>query len=146
MLFFSAQSDRLCYASTLGGSGVHITTLEQKERVKAVLVAQTVVHVFRNSVKITTMSSSVLRSSQPWFAFAWSNQPHFFFQCANALMYQCSNVDVAPILDVAAQPRELIPLYKAPSTKCYKLMSLIYTFTHTYGYIQDTKRNQKQRV
>ena len=49
-------------------------------------------------------------------------------------------IDVAAILEEAAPPCELIQwsqwseLYKAPSTKCCKLMSLIYTFTYIKIY------------
>ena len=54
----------------------HFVTFWDKRRVWRLFY--TVVHVFRNSGEITTISSFVLRSSKPWFAFGWSNQPHIF--------------------------------------------------------------------
>ena len=70
---FSPESDRPRYASNVSEcGGVHIrrwSKRRNKRRVWRLLVAETVVHVVRNSREITTVSSSVLRSSQPWFAF-----------------------------------------------------------------------------
>ena len=127
------------------------------------------------------MSSSVLQSSQPWFAFAWLNQSHIFFpvhKCSNiygdckvAALKSCwqwlwvklqshsqtheTNFTVSILsnnLKVSALDRtsaslpswiwQLCPvnkykwreLYKAHSTKCYRLMSLINTFTHIRIY------------
>ena len=58
-------------------------------------------------------------------------------------------VDIAAILEEAAQPRELIRVngvnfIKPPCTKCLKLMPLIYTFIHVRIY-SETDRNQKKR-
>ena len=76
----------------------------------------------------------------------------FFFQCANALTYQCWTVRRRhPHIGcgssaLSTNTSQWNELYKAPSTKCYKLMSLIYTFTHVWIHSGNTEQPKTMSV